>query len=61
MADSLEIESPEKCRKCKTEIIDRKIPFGKNGSILMATCECQAMRIHLKYQNSEFKEDITSL
>ena len=40
------------CRDCNSEIEPRKILFGKAGVIEMSMCECEAMRLTLKYENT---------
>lgn len=46
------------CPTCKTEIEPRRILFGKAGKIEVSACECEASRLTLKYENSEFKEPV---
>jgi hypothetical protein len=46
------------CRRCRTVIEERRIPFGKTGRYLQVIgCDCQAMRMFLRYQNVTFPED----
>ena len=40
------------CRRCKTEIYPRKILFGRVGRIELECCECEAMRLQIKYENT---------
>jgi hypothetical protein len=40
------------CKRCQTEVMVRKIPFGRVGYVEMEMCECEALRLTLKYQNS---------
>lgn len=40
------------CKRCQSEIMVRKIPFGRVGYVEMEMCECEALRLTLKYQNS---------
>lgn len=40
---------------CGTEIENRRIVFGKAGAIEWSCCECEAMRLTLKYENTKFQ------
>lgn len=40
------------CPKCNSAIELRQIVFGRVGKIEMLACECEAMRIALKYENT---------
>jgi hypothetical protein len=40
------------CRDCKTELEKRRIPFGRVGYVEIICCECEAMRLTLKYSNT---------
>jgi hypothetical protein len=40
------------CKQCNTPIEKRKVPFGRAGYIELLCCECEAMKITLKYSNT---------
>lgn len=40
------------CRQCGTEILKRRIPFGRAGKIEIECCECEATKLALKYENT---------
>lgn len=44
------------CRKCNTEPVLRKVPFGKAGWVEMEMCECEAMRLVQKYENTTLEQ-----
>jgi hypothetical protein len=41
------------CEYCKTEIEPRQVVFGRVGKIEINTCECEASRLTLKYENTK--------
>lgn len=45
------------CEQCKTEVEDRTILFGKSAKVTVLSCECEAMRLMLKYQNVDTARD----
>jgi hypothetical protein len=46
------------CPRCKTANERRRIRFGKTGRYLeIVGCQCQAIRLFLKYENTKFPEE----
>lgn len=44
-------------RCCQTEVISRRIVFGKAGVIELECCECEASRTALKYAGAKDAAD----
>ena len=42
---------------CGTEIERRRVLFGKVGAIEIETCECEALRIFRRYENSRLPDE----